>query len=75
MIYIGGYFGRDNLDSKAWIAHYRSSTPMATGFKEVVGHQYTETGRVQGINNNVDLNNFTEEIFIDSQQPIVEQPR
>ncbi len=70
IIYTNGYFGRDNLDSriknyKAWIAHYGVETPMETGFKNVVGHQYTETGRVSGINGNVDLNNFNEGIFID----------
>ncbi|ERK31452.1 GH25 family lysozyme [Clostridium intestinale] len=80
MIYTGGYFGRDNLDSrikryKAWIAHYGVSSPMSTGFNEVVGHQYTSSGNVHGINGNVDLNNFTEGIFINVQQPIVEQPR
>lgn len=80
MIYAGGYFGRDNLDSrikgyKAWIAHYGVSSPMETGFANVVGHQYTESGGVQGINGNVDLNNFTEGIFINSQQPIADKPR
>ncbi|EPY2286906.1 GH25 family lysozyme [Clostridium sporogenes] len=68
MIYTGGYFGRDNLDSRiknypGWIAHYGVNTPMATGFN-VVGHQYTESGRVNGISGNVDLNNFTNGIFI-----------
>ncbi|OOO62028.1 GH25 family lysozyme [Clostridium tepidum] len=68
MIYTGGYFGRDNLDSRiknypGWIAHYGVNTPMATGFS-VIGHQYTETGRVNGISGNVDLNNFTDKIFI-----------
>lgn len=68
LIYTGGYFGRDNLDSRVkkypgWIAHYGVNTPMTTGF-EVVGHQYTEDGRVNGINTRVDLNNFTDEIFI-----------
>lgn len=80
MIYAGGYFGRDSLDSrikgyKAWVAHYGVSTPMETGFSEVVGHQYTEHGRVQGINGNVDLNNFTEGIYISGQQKVVDQPR
>ena len=69
IIYTSGYFGRDNLDSriknyKAWIAHYGVETPMETGFKNVVGHQYTETGRISGINGNVDLNNFNNGIFI-----------
>mgnify|MGYP004498743593 CR=1 FL=1 len=70
MIYTGGYFGRDNLDSrikgyKGWIAHYGVDYPMNTGFP-VVGHQYTETGRVPGINGNVDMNNFNEGIFLDN---------
>ena len=83
MIYTGGYFGRDNLDSrikkyKGWIAHYGVNSPMETGFR-VVGHQYTETGRVNGVNGNVDINNFNEGIFLDNavvannattQQPI-----
>ncbi len=69
IIYTGGYFGRDNLDSrikhyKAWIAHYGVSVPMNTGFHNVVGHQYTENGKISGINGNVDLNNFNEGIFI-----------
>ena len=83
MIYTGGYFGRDNLDSRikcypGWIAHYGVSSPMETGFR-VVGHQYTETGSCGGINGNVDMNNFNEGIFLDNavavnnattQQPI-----
>lgn len=74
MIYTGGFFGRDNLDDRVkkypgWIAHYGVSEPMETGFK-VVGHQYTENGSVPGINGQVDLNNFSDEIFINK----VEQP-
>ncbi|AUM94645.1 TPA: peptidoglycan-binding protein [Clostridium botulinum] len=68
MIYTGGYFGRDNLDSRVkeypgWIAHYGVNQPMETGFK-VVGHQYTETGHINGVSGNVDLDNFTDKIFI-----------
>ncbi|EPY2274481.1 GH25 family lysozyme [Clostridium sporogenes] len=68
LIYTGGYFGRDNLDSrvkkyKGWIAHYGVNTPMKTGFN-VVGHQYTEDGRINGVRTRVDMNNFTDEIFI-----------
>lgn len=68
MIYTGGYFGRDNLDSRiksypGWIAHYGVQKPMDTGFN-VVGHQYTEKGSVNGISGNVDMNNFTEAILI-----------
>ncbi|AUM99579.1 GH25 family lysozyme [Clostridium botulinum] len=72
LIYTGGYFGRDNLDSRVkkypgWIAHYGVEKPMQTGFS-VVGHQYTETGRVNGISGNVDLNNFTDKIFINKKE-------
>lgn len=74
IIYTGGYFGRDNLDDrvkkyKGWIAHYNVPKPMDTGFK-VVGHQYSETGKVDGINTNVDLDNFTEDIFINSAKKV-----
>ncbi|ENK1242183.1 peptidoglycan-binding protein [Clostridium sporogenes] len=72
MVYTGGFFGRDNLDSRVkqypgWIAHYGVNTPMETGFN-VVGHQYTETGKINGVNGNVDLNNFTDKIFISANK-------
>lgn len=75
MIYTGGYFGRDNLDSrikgyKGWIAHYGVDYPMDTGFP-LVGHQYSETGRVPGISTNCDMNNFFEGIFIGQAMPSV----
>ena len=68
IIYTGGYFGRDNLDNrvkkyKGWIAHYGVSTPMATGFN-VVGHQYSETGKVGGVGGNCDMNNFNDGILL-----------
>ncbi|MHB9927865.1 GH25 family lysozyme [Clostridium botulinum] len=68
LIYTGGYFGRDNLDSrvkqyKGWIAHYNVNTPMTTGFN-AVGHQYTEDGHINGVSTRVDMNNFTDGIFI-----------
>ncbi|APH21333.1 GH25 family lysozyme [Clostridium botulinum] len=76
LIYTGGYFGRDNLDSrvkkcKGWIAHYGVSSPMDTGFT-IVGHQYTEDGRINGVSTRVDLNNFTDGIFISSKNTIQE---
>ena len=66
-----GYMINDNLDNRlasypCWIAHYGVSSPMATNIwsTNYVGHQYTEKGKVSGINGNVDLNNFTEGILI-----------
>lgn len=77
LIYTGAYFGRNNLDSRVkkypgWIAHYGINTPMQTGFA-VVGHQYTETGRVNGVNGNVDMNNFYDGIFINSSPKPIQQ--
>ena len=71
VIYTGGYFGRDLLDDrvkqyKGWIAHYGVSSPMNTGFK-VVGHQYSETGKVSGIPGDCDMNNFYEGILLRSE--------
>lgn len=71
VIYTGGFFGRDLLDDrvkqyKGWIAHYGVSSPMNTGFK-VVGHQYTETGKVYGISGDCDMNNFNEGILLRSE--------
>lgn len=71
VIYTGGFFGRDLLDNrvkqyKGWIAHYGVSSPMNTGF-QVVGHQYTETGKVSGISGDCDMNNFNEGILLRSE--------
>ena len=68
VIYTGAYFGRDNLDDrvkvyKGWIAHYGVAEPMETGFK-VVGHQYSETERINGISGDCDLNHFTDGILL-----------
>lgn len=70
IIYTGGYFGRDLLDSrvkgyKAWIANYGVDTPMETGFTSVVGHQYTERGSIAGYDGNIDMNNFNNGILMD----------
>lgn len=78
IIYSGGFFARDNLDDRVkrylgWIAHYGVNKPMETGFK-VVGHQYSETGKVPGINANVDMDNFTEDIFINSAKKVKPVP-
>jgi len=64
IIYTGGFFGRDVLDSrlksyKGWIAHYYVAEPMDTGF-QAVGHQSTDKGTCPGITGNVDLNTFGE---------------
>ena len=70
-IYSSPYFINDNLDSRLakyplWVANYGVSTPMSNNVwgTSYVGHQYTNTGSVEGINGYCDLNNFYEGIFI-----------
>lgn len=77
-IYTGGYFANDNLDSRIakyplWIAHYGVETPMKTKVwgKDYVGHQYTDSGSVNGISGKVDLNNFFDGIFISEKKGYV----
>ena len=77
-LYTGGYFANDNLDSRLakyplWIAHYGVDTPMQTTVwgESYVGHQYTESGRVNGISGNVDLNNFFDGILINETKAYI----
>lgn len=48
-----------------WAAQYGADEPSANGkWRECVGFQYTDEGRVGGIYGNVDRNIFTEGIFL-----------
>lgn len=48
-----------------WAAQYGADEPSANGkWREWVGFQYTDEGRVGGIYGNVDRNIFTERIFL-----------
>lgn len=63
-LYTGEYFYRDNLDKTVkdiplWVAKYSSSSPNC----KYIGWQYTEKGKINGINTAVDVNNFTEDIL------------
>ena len=74
IIYTGAYFGLTELDFrikeyKLWEAHYNKSNSLkciSTGFINLVGHQWSETGTVKGIRGNVDMNYFTDGIYLDS---------
>ncbi|WP_252222412.1 MULTISPECIES: GH25 family lysozyme [unclassified Clostridium] len=73
-IYTAPYFANENLDSRldkysCWIAHYGVETPMETNIwkDSYAGHQFTETGRINGISTNVDINTFTEDIFTNNK--------
>jgi GH25 family lysozyme M1 (1,4-beta-N-acetylmuramidase)/peptidoglycan hydrolase-like protein with peptidoglycan-binding domain len=71
VIYASPYFINDNIDSRLsryplWVAHYGVSIPMNNNVwgASYVGHQYSSTGIVDGINGNCDLDNFNDGIFI-----------
>lgn len=48
-----------------WIAEYGVETPIDVGtWNSWVGFQYTDVGRVDGVNGNVDRDKFTVDIFL-----------
>ena len=70
IVYTYTFFAKSKLDSRLksyplWIAHYGVNTPGNNGiWKDWVGFQYTDKGKIKGITGYCDLNEFTEEIFI-----------
>jgi GH25 family lysozyme M1 (1,4-beta-N-acetylmuramidase) len=67
-IYSGDYFYANNLnnlvkDIPLWVAHYGVTKPDAINY---IGFQYTNSGKIDGINGPVDLNEFKSSIFINS---------
>lgn len=71
MIYTGPSFANSYLDNRlskypCWIAHYGVSKPMPTHVwgSNYAGHQYSSTGRINGVSGNCDLNNFTDEVLL-----------
>ncbi|MGN2371951.1 GH25 family lysozyme [Clostridium cagae] len=73
-IYTSPYFANENLDSRigkyqCWIAHYNVENPMKTKIwgSNYAGHQFTESGKIKGIDTNVDINTFTANIFTNNK--------
>ncbi|MDQ0148243.1 GH25 family lysozyme [Eubacterium multiforme] len=70
IIYTYTNFAKTKLDYrlnkyKLWIAHYGVNIPGENGiWKEWVGFQYTDKGKVSGIEGFCDMNEFTNKIFI-----------
>ena len=61
-----------------WVAQYGVNEPQDNGkWKSWEGYQYSSTGRVNGISGNVDLDKFTENIFLSNVEevPEVEKPK
>ena len=54
-----------------WIAEYDVNVPTSTGnWEEWIGFQYSDKGRIDGINGNVDLDKFTDGIFLSDNSVI-----
>lgn len=54
-----------------WIAEYGVNEPqLYRNWSYWTGFQYSDTGRISGINGNVDLDKFTENIFLDNTEEI-----
>lgn len=54
-----------------WIADYSVEEPVSNGKWDTwVGFQYTDRGRVDGINGNVDRDEYTDGILLGNNQPI-----
>lgn len=73
IVYTYTSFANSYLDNrlssfKCWIADYNSSQTVNANsvWSTFVGHQYSGTGTVQGYNGQIDLNNFTSSIELNS---------
>lgn len=53
-----------------WIAEYGPKEPTSTNWESWDGWQYTDKGRISGINGYVDRDEFKESIFYDEVKPI-----
>ena len=66
-------FGGELTEYPIWIAEYGVSSPEANGkWNTWEGFQYTDLGNVSGINGNVDMDYYTEGIFLENQSNIPE---
>lgn len=80
MIYTYTNFARTRVTSELgvyplWIAHYGVDARGNNGIWDSwTGFQYTDSGRIGGIDGNVDLDEFTEEVFVDANTLINMEP-
>lgn len=61
-----------------WVAQYGVNEPQDNGhWDNWIGYQYSSTGRVSGISGNVDLDEYTDGILLNSVEevPEVEEPK
>ncbi len=76
VVYTYTSFANTSLNSKLavyplWVAHYNVTTPgLNKIWNDWIGFQYTDLGRITGINGRCDLNEFTEEIIINTDNSV-----
>ncbi len=74
-------FGRELSENYGlWLAYYgdyRELENIQTNWEKFLGIQYSDRGRVRGINGFVDMDKYSEEIFLDevSEIPVIENPK
>ena len=71
-------FKKEVAEYPLWVAQYGVSSPQDNGnWNNWIGYQYSSTGRVSGIEGNVDLDRFAEDILLSSTEeiPEVENPK
>ncbi|HWQ74699.1 MAG TPA: GH25 family lysozyme [Syntrophomonas sp.] len=63
--FIKTYLTKDLTTYPLWVADYRSGAPGVNSvWTDWIGWQYSSTGAVAGINGNVDLDTFTDDILL-----------
>ena len=63
-------FGESLTKYSLWLAQYDGSEPSDEVIWDTwAGWQYTDTGSIEGVNGNVDLNKFNDGIFIENTAP------
>lgn len=83
IVYSNTYSAKYKFNSKVaqyplWVAQYGVNQPQDNGkWKNWEGYQYSSTGIVNGIKGNVDLDKFTQNIFLSDTEeiPEVENPK
>lgn len=58
-----------------WVAEYGVNRPSNTNWEKWEGFQYTDVGRIRGVNRYLDLDKFTKEILLNDNSKIPEKIR
>lgn len=77
IVYTYTSFANSYLDNrlssyKCWIADYNNSNTVNPNnvWSDFVGHQYSGSGRIEGYNGQIDLNNFTSSVELGSKATV-----